>query len=401
MRSASDPRLALVIVATSLIVGPRLASAEATNITRVHIAPSTCPESLVTREVNAALRIELTAMGMIGTLCSTDDSCEPTDGVAVVGVELEGCELREGPVLVWVESTSLQRSERWVPLDDIMMPARVRAVALSAAELLRAHQTWEREPDGDPAGPREPRPPSDETIADFSSDPVFERSADEPSEDDGEAPSEEDDPEIPEAVAENPTEAEAEADSDTAPLQPESSPHTTMERRFSRAFWGVALTGTGFSHGGPAHIGVRGGVAIHLGSRGPFWMLIDLGLMYGGKADDLGRIDALTATAATTFAYGVQLGRALLLLGPGAELGWTHGFGRSDRVGVSSANQGSLVSMILAEVRVVVRLRRRSSLSLGLDAGAVLTTVDLMSAGRSLVTIDGAVFRGLLGFCFE
>ena len=49
---------------------------------------------------------------------------------------------------------------------------------------------------------------------------------------------------------------------------------------------------------------------------------MDVGLMYSGREDDLGRIDSLTATFALTFAYGVQFGRALLMVGPQAELGY-------------------------------------------------------------------------------
>ncbi len=371
MRAASVPRIALVIFAIAVTLGPRLVSAEAPTINQVLIAPSTCPESLVTREVNAALRIELAAMGVIGTLCAPDDSCEPAEVGAMVGVELEGCVLREGPVLVWVESASGDRSERRVPLDDILPPARVRAVALTAVELLRAHQSWELESTRDPAATQTSEPSNDQP-ADQLSDFDDEQSDEEPAEDAGENPE---------------------------PLPtPEYSSHT-MERGFSSLLWDVALTGTGFSHGGPAHIGIRGGVAIHLGSRGPFWLLADVGLMYSGHDDELGRIDALTTTVAVSFAYGAQVGRAILMAGPRVEAGWTQGFGRSERADVSSVNHGAVVSMISAEVRVVFRLLRSFGLSVAVDAGAVLTSVDLMSAGRSLVAIDGAIIRALLGFC--
>jgi hypothetical protein len=235
-------------------------------------------------------------------------------------------------------------------------------------------------------------PSSADSSSEFGTDPVDDESDEEEQTEDGrEDPIDGGGPEGPaEAVAVTPD-----------PLPPPEHSPSTMERGFRSPLWGFALTGTGFSHGGPAHIGIRGGAAIRLGSLSPFWMLADVGLMYGGREDELGRIDALTATVAATFAYGAQFGRAILIVGPGVEVGWTQGFGRSHRDGVSSSNHGSVVSMILAEVRVVFRLRRRLGLFVAVNAGAVLSPIDLMSADRSLVTIEGAVLRALLGFTFE
>lgn len=337
---------------------------------RVLLSLLDCPgDEPELRQLTAALRVELATAGVVAEPCPAGVACEAGEAAAVLTVELVGCELGGGLALLRLVGGGLPPSERPVPLDDALPEARVRTVALAAGELYRDRARGAAAASaGDVPEPREP-PPSEE-------------------------------PEVPARAP--PAEDEAgPARRDLEALLPPPCPDPAgVAARHGRLLWGLAFSALAFPSAGPAQVGLRVGVTARLGEHLPLWLAADGGVAYAGGEDPLGRIDAVTATAALAISYGVELGPALLLLGPRAELGWTHGFGTAASPDVTARDADDLVALLTAEARVELRLSGRASLSLAVGGGGVVTPLELLAAGRAVVSQRGALVVARLGLSF-
>lgn len=309
-------------------------------------------------QYRALLRVELEAAGF--TL-STGVASEHDDALTLV-LEATPCDRDARSVEVVVTNPATgQREHRQVPVWDLDVAARPRAVALSSAELL-VRIAWR-----DPTA----------TAPSASSAPVASASASAAPSASATAPSA---PDTPDDAPRDTSPAR------TAPREP-NAPHPSAPD--PARLLGVAFEYRIFPVLETALLGGRVGARFRV-AHTPLELGVDLGAGTGTVSDALGTIRVTSGTAGFSLAHVSGARDLLVVVGPALELGYGSVSGEP-APGARGGSQGSPLAALLLDAGL--RVRAGSDLWLGADAlgGWSLSALRGLADDRPVAGTSGLV----------
>lgn len=321
---------------------------------RVHVAPLGCATPpFVEESWRALLRTELEGDGVEELRFDADD-----DGaLAVIRLEFPVCAADATALALSIDDAVTRKSvRRAVDLGDVPASGRARALALAAAELLRA--SWAElalapsAPALDPAPPRVRAAMVVRLLGALRSR--------------GELP----------------------------PPAPPRQPATEAPSRWSVGLSFAALT---FPAANAALLGGRGTLSFAPSPRWPLRVRLDAGVHTGTAFDPLGEIDLGLATAALSATLQAGGERVALELGPRFEAGWAWVHGRPTVAGVRAGrgDAGVFFASVVASLRV--RVSRRWWTTLDATAGTALQPVVIESGAARAAGFTGPMLSIGLG----
>lgn len=345
-------------VATACLAGSLLRASSAGAQTpraapsRVHVAPLGCATPpFVEESWRALLRTELEGDGVEELRFDAGD-----DGaLAVIRLEFPACAADATALALSIDDAVTRKSvRRSVDLSDIPASGRARALALAAAELLRA--SWAELALAPTAPESAPPPPRVRAAMVVRLLDALRRRGDLP------APA-------PQPVVEAPS-------------------------RWSAGLSFAALT---FPAANAALLGGRGTLSFAPSPRWPLRLRLDAGVHTGTAFDPLGEIDLGLATAALAATLQAGGERVALELGPRFEAGWAWVNGRPSVAGVRAGQGDAGVFFVSVVASLRVRVSRRWWTTLDATAGTALQPVVIESGTARAAGFTGPMLSIGLG----
>ncbi|MEZ4394919.1 MAG: hypothetical protein R3A48_27910 [Polyangiales bacterium] len=323
---------------------------------RVHVAPLGCATPpFVEGAWRALLRTELEGDGVEELRFDADDE----GALAVIRLEFPVCAEGATALALSIDDAVTRKSvRRAVDLGDVPASGRARALALAAAELLRA--SW-AELALDPSPPAPEAPPSRVRAA---------------------------------MVVRLLGALRSRGDLPPPAPPPPRRPVAEAPPRWSVGISFAALT---FPAANAALLGGRATLGFAPSPRWPLRLRLDAGAHAGTAFDPLGEIDLGLATAALSATLLAGGERVALELGPRFEAGWAWVQGRPTVAGVRAGQGDAGVFFVSVVASLRVRVSRRWWTTLDATAGTALQPVVIESGAARAAGFTGPTLSVGLG----